>query len=320
MVAVNTLDHTQFVCPLSVSGVGSLCLQSILQQFSGRGPVPYGKVWLALLDVAEAANPAQLRTKEGREYIRQQMASQKVPGPGELMLPSSAQLDSLMGTVLNAFPGLQDCISKIVQGAHNGGSTEPDLNGVVDQTQGRPGSPDVPGAVQNVLLGPLMQNIKTTNPDAPDIAPALTQILDGFRGLNAIVSKGNTTQESLQRQSSLVAKKIVRWTRDGHVCFAESWPSHMCSARSRRSTTCRAVSPSSMHTDAYGCCCATEDGLETSCMHSYSIPLLGIACKKIRGTHRSMLFPCDRVKLMERRNASAFQFLSFGCEAIPCCP
>ena len=55
-------------------------------------------------------------------------------------------------------------------------SRETDLNVVVDQ-------------VQNVLLGPLMQNLRAQNPDAPDITPALTQILDGFRGLNAIVSK-----------------------------------------------------------------------------------------------------------------------------------
>lgn len=39
-----------------------------------------------------------------------------------------------------------------------------------------------------------MQNLKSTNPDAPDITPALTQILEGFKGLNSIVSKANSKQ------------------------------------------------------------------------------------------------------------------------------
>lgn len=310
VVAVNTLDHTQFVCPLSVPGVGSLCLQSILQQFSGRGPVPYGKVWLALLDVAEAANPVQLRTKEGRAYIQQQMATHNdgtdgkgcaPPIPGESMqpmMPSSAQLDNLMGTVLSAFPGLQDCISKIVQGVHNnGGSGEPDLNGVVDQTQGRPGFSDVPGVVQNVLLGPLMQNIKSTNPDAPDITPALTQILDGFRGLNAIVAK---EQHAFPLQSSLVAKKIATWIRDD-ACFAEPWRSHMCSVRSRRSTTCRAATPPGMYTDHPVCMLLCNGGRCGNELHALLFhPIAGDSMQKGQGNP-----PGGRISLRKSRACGA---------------
>ena len=69
--------------------------------------------------------------------------------------------------------GLQDCVSNILQKRDATG--EEDLNQVVDQ-------------VQHVLLGPIMDNIRQSNPNAPDIAPAIGQILAGFRGLNAAIS------------------------------------------------------------------------------------------------------------------------------------
>ena len=181
IAAVNALDHSQFVNALVLHGVGTLCLRTILEIVSRQGPIPYGRVWLSLLQVAERANPTQVRSREGREYIMQQMAmvpSQPQPQGTAPPMPSPAQLDNIMGSVLSAFPGLQDCIGKIIQGASQGNGGEADLNSVVDQ-------------VQNVLLGPLLQNTKSTNPDAPDISEPLSQILNGFRGLNSIVAAGN---------------------------------------------------------------------------------------------------------------------------------
>jgi hypothetical protein len=174
IAAVNALDHSQFVNPLTIPGVGTLCLRSMLELFSHQGPGPYGQVWLSLLDIAEKANPNQIRAQEGRDYIQTQMSITATP-PTVPPIPSAAQLDTIMGSVLNAFPGLQECIGKIVQGASTGPGGEADLNNVVDQ-------------VQNVLLGPLLQNIKSANPGAPDISEPLAQILNGFRGLNAVVS------------------------------------------------------------------------------------------------------------------------------------
>lgn len=49
--------------------------------------------------------------------------------------------------------------------------------------------------VQNVLLGPILDNIKSANPNAPDIAPAIGQILNGFRGLNAAISTVTSADE-----------------------------------------------------------------------------------------------------------------------------
>ena len=166
VAAVNSLDHSQFLNPLNIPGAGAICLRTVLETFSRKGPIPYGSMWLPLLDVAEKANPSQVRAREGREYIQQQMAVTTIPSA-----PSAQQLDNIMGSVLSAFPGLQECVGKIVQGTNSGSgihsprmvvcSRETDLNVVVDQ-------------VQNVLLGPLMQNLRAQNPDAPDITPALT--------------------------------------------------------------------------------------------------------------------------------------------------
>ena len=171
IAAVNSLDHNQFLHPLIVPNVCSIPLREVLEAFSCLGPIPYGRVWLSLLDVAELANPAQVRTAEGRAYIQKQINQPITTVPG--VVPSMEQLDGIMKSVLGGFPGLQDCLGKIVQGSTS--SNEADLNDVVDQ-------------VQNVLVGPLMQSLQASNPNCPDITPALKQILDGFRGLNAIVT------------------------------------------------------------------------------------------------------------------------------------
>ena len=105
VAAVNSLDHAQFVNPLVVPNVASVPLRDILGEFSALGPVPYGTVWLALLDVAEIANPVGIRTKESRDYVRQQMNSPN----HALSIPSAPQLDSIMSSILSAFPMVLVC-------------------------------------------------------------------------------------------------------------------------------------------------------------------------------------------------------------------
>ena len=86
VAAVNTLDHTQFTGPLVVFRVGcsawrrltmtspggSFPLTDVLGVCSKFGPVHYGEVWLALVNVAEAANPTAINSSAIRAYLRQQ--------------------------------------------------------------------------------------------------------------------------------------------------------------------------------------------------------------------------------------------------------
>jgi hypothetical protein len=60
-------------------------------------------------------------------------------------------------------------------------NTNPDVDDVVDR-------------VQNVLLGPLMENLRAANPETPDLSPALKQIMDGFRGLNHLMNTSASTK------------------------------------------------------------------------------------------------------------------------------
>ena len=174
VAAVNTLDHTLFANDL-VFPTCSLSLRQMLGAFSHL-PVAYGPLWLALLDVAQLANPQGVQTDAGRHYIVQQMAAGAgagvvaAPSPG----PAGPNLEGILGNILGAFPGLQDCVNKILANRDTG-APETDLNQVVHQ-------------VQTVLLGPVLESMKVNNPNGPDIGPAITQILAGFRGLNAAIA------------------------------------------------------------------------------------------------------------------------------------
>ena len=178
--AVNALDHTQFVQSMTLCEGISLPLRDIMEAFSKLGPVPYGTVWLALLDVAEASG-VQGHLAACRDYIRQQMSP---PTAGPLVnIPNNAQLESLLSTILGGFPGLQECVNKIVTSQEERpGGGEAALNEVVDK-------------VQEVLLGPILGNIRQANPDAPDVGPAIRNILEGFRGLNAAIASSSSAAQ-----------------------------------------------------------------------------------------------------------------------------
>ena len=109
--AVNSLDHTQFVAPLALSGGRTLAIRDILSAFSSI-PVAYGTVpgpapqlrgglaaWLAVLDVAEAACPRMMACDAARAYIRQQIGG---PAPSQA---GPAPLQSVISSILGAFPG-----------------------------------------------------------------------------------------------------------------------------------------------------------------------------------------------------------------------
>lgn len=167
LVAVNTLDHSQFVLPLRFPAAGvQFPLRDVLALFSSV-PQAYADLWMALLDVAQLAN-GTLNCEAGREYIR----AQATTAPGTAAAPPS--LDSLLGGVLSAFPGFQDCMSRMTTAQ----ASREDLGGMMDQ-------------MQNIIMGPVMESIRASNPDAPDIGPAITQILEGFRSLNAAILANN---------------------------------------------------------------------------------------------------------------------------------
>ena len=170
VAAVNSLDHTLFTNDL----VFPACTLSLRQAMSVFSNIPraYGPLWLALLDVAQLANPDGVQADAGRKYIQQQLGVMVTPASGGG--GGTAQLEGMLGSILGAFPGLQDCMSKIMA-SRDGSAPEADLNQVVDQ-------------VQNVLLGPILENMRATNPTAPDIGPAISQILSGFRGLNSAIA------------------------------------------------------------------------------------------------------------------------------------
>ena len=187
IAAVNALDHSQFISPLAFPALPPLCLRDLLEAFSRLGPVPYGLVWLALLDVAEAANPVAVQgcLAAGREYIRQQIN----PSLPVVAMPSPTQLEGMLGTLLGGFPGLQECVNKILQAQEGGGSGEANFNDVVDQ-------------VQETLLGPILNNIQSANPAAPNLGPAIRNILEAFRGLNeAIENRGGGDAQAAAMES-----------------------------------------------------------------------------------------------------------------------
>lgn len=162
------------------------------------------RAWLALIALAEAANPQGINAGAARSYLQQQMS------PGA-MIPTQEQLHGIMGSILsmlNAFPGqsvvakstrsvctLRDSIVNIMHDRAPG--TEPDLNAVVDQ-------------VQELLppwflflwqrkpwpLGPMLQNMQASNPGGPDLAPALRTIMDGFRSLNTAIATAPEVSEA----------------------------------------------------------------------------------------------------------------------------
>jgi hypothetical protein len=113
IVAVNNLDYSQFVNVLCVLGV-NMPLCDIMGSFSTMGAKVYGRLWLALLDVADIANPDDVRSESARGYIHSQMKSEQQPVVSHTsstsipsaMFPGVGQLEGIMGTVMNAFPGL----------------------------------------------------------------------------------------------------------------------------------------------------------------------------------------------------------------------
>ena len=102
--------------------------------------------------------------------------------------PSDAMSVTLRDSILRSIAQVPctSAMPPIMQDRPDG--SEPDLNGVVDQ-------------VQEILLGPMLQSMRSSNPSGPDLAPALGKIMDGFRTLNAAIANPASSGESQSMDS-----------------------------------------------------------------------------------------------------------------------
>lgn len=189
--AVANLDHTQFTHSLAVGG-GSVNLGAVLASFKEANNMPaYGAAWLRLLDVADAAGAGP--TAAAREYIRMRLAGGGGPREtggdgganpllGSMMssLSSPGQLDGILQSIMGAFPGLNECVAQIVS----------ETNAAAANADGAP-PPNIVDRVQAVLTGPLLEGLQQQTGTSPDLLrPCITQVLDGLRGINAVLMGG----------------------------------------------------------------------------------------------------------------------------------
>lgn len=163
------LDQSLFVHPIAFPG-HPVPLGVLLERLSKSGPGPFGTVWLALLDVAAACDPT-LDIAAARQYVQQRAAD---PAPGAAPgMPDTAQIDGILSAVAAAFPGIGDTVQQIIA---------PIIHGTA--TPGGAGGDDIVNVMENLqqkLLSPLLSNLGGAG---ADVAPAVTQILEGFKALN----------------------------------------------------------------------------------------------------------------------------------------
>jgi hypothetical protein len=167
------LDQSLFGNPIPFPGT-PVPLGPILERFSKLGARPFGAVWLAVLDLAEACNPT-LDVAGARDYIRQRTsAAAAAPpgGPGDAGLPTQAQIDGILRSVVAAFPGIGDAVQEIVA---------PILAGAANPATSADGVTNLMESLQTTLLKPMLENLAGSG---NDVMPAISQIMEGFKSLN----------------------------------------------------------------------------------------------------------------------------------------
>lgn len=175
--AILSLNHGLFPNCLILNG-HHVNISHIVNAFTAAGQLACGRVWLALLDVADAAQPNTSDTNQARTFIQSRICSgsdstgMDLSTPNVMAMPASLPpLDQLLGSVLGSFPGLQDTLQQLLVNAMgpsgDNGSGGQSVNAMLDN-------------VQETLLQPLLNKMQET-PGAPNIGPAMQQILGGFR-------------------------------------------------------------------------------------------------------------------------------------------
>ena len=178
------LDQSMFVHPIPLPGA-PVPLGAILDRLSKLGPVPFGTVWMAVLDLAVACD-AGLDVAGARNYIQQRMSASLVAPPatpagagglaalGDMPMPNQAQLDGILNAMMNAFPGLGEVVQQVVAPILESVNQPGAANGADGATQ-------VIENLQNTLLKPLLENLGGSG---GDVIPAIGQIVEGFKSLN----------------------------------------------------------------------------------------------------------------------------------------
>jgi hypothetical protein len=170
--AILALNHSQLPNCLVLNGQ-KVDIAQIINLFSSVGHVACGRVWLSLLDVADAALPNTTDTLRARAFIQDKLHNKENENNDRMELSTTQALpplDQLLGSVLGSFPGLQDCLQHLLANAMgDSGETGPPVTSIIDH-------------MQESLLQPLLAKMQAT-PGAPDIGPAMQQILEGFKSL-----------------------------------------------------------------------------------------------------------------------------------------
>lgn len=167
-VAVGTLDHTQFVndVPLDRPAGTHFPLRAGLERCAKEGPGPYGRAWLALLDVVVLAigGPTQ-EIQAARSYITA-TAMASPTNPMAMMMPGYSAMMTM--------PGLQEAMQTLL-----GGDPATMMSSCLSGGGGDPSG----------FVGSLVERLQTMLAADPDgvpqaLQPAVAQILDGFRTLS----------------------------------------------------------------------------------------------------------------------------------------
>ena len=166
-LACGELDYRLFseTIPLCVAN-NELHIHHILLAFSGTDASRYAMVWLPLLSVAELACPpsAFQSIQSARQHLLTQ--NHRLVAPTTASSEAGADFDRVMQSFLGSFPGLQTMVQQILSGGSGGGGDG--LSGILNQVQ--------------AMMQPLLTQA-SSDPNGPDLQPAVQQILQGFSGL-----------------------------------------------------------------------------------------------------------------------------------------
>lgn len=166
------LDFQRFSAdtPL-VHGAGVLRLRHILEAFSCTSPQRYADVWLPVLDLALAVSGPNVHDAlhKARNHVlsakKESKCSEVTSDVFRGVADPGQALDGVMNNILSAFPGLQDMVQKMMVA----GSSPDGVPAVMEQVQS--------------ILYPLLAQATNDDPSAPNLQPAVAQILEGFSKL-----------------------------------------------------------------------------------------------------------------------------------------
>jgi hypothetical protein len=205
--AIHTLNYALFQSPVPFPDRRAFPMCDILALYSGMGSQRYGRVWGALIDVADASGVPDVG--QVRDYIQRQinsstavelsssaatMSSSTAADPSATMaMPTPEQIENIIQPIVTAFPVLGEFVDQMVrpmlaqQQQHFAAAGPGGLGGG--------GNPmDMVQSVMQNVLAPLLGSMgKSSSSDGADLNGPIQQILSGFTGLVALADQNDTT-------------------------------------------------------------------------------------------------------------------------------